>query len=161
MLEAHRQSKVTIDLLKAYSAAAYADLSEIHRAARRFGSGLGFEHATPQGDIAQPAEMFTSHEALLLNYEQALTRWDELTEAWWATSAHMIWIGERTSQLDGAHVEYAQRHRQYDRRQMRADDGARRSAAPDRAARSGQPAGAAGPDRPLRRRATRRAASPP
>ena len=63
MLEAHRQSKVTIDLLKAYSAAAYADLSEIHRAARRR-LGLGFEHATPQGDIAQPAEMFTSHEAL-------------------------------------------------------------------------------------------------
>jgi 3-deoxy-7-phosphoheptulonate synthase len=105
MLEAHRQSKVTIDLIKAYSAAAYADLSEIHRAARRR-LGLGFEHATPQGDIAQPAEIFTSHEALLLNYEQALTRWDELTESWWATSAHMIWIGERTRQLDGAHVEY-------------------------------------------------------
>ena len=50
--------------------------------------------------------MFTSHEALLLNYEQALTRWDELTESWWATSAHMIWIGERTRQLDGAHVDY-------------------------------------------------------
>src|SRR5205085_5670399 len=79
---------------------------EIHRAARRR-LGLGFEHATPQGDITQPAEMFTSHEALLLNYEQALTRWDELTESWWATSAHMIWIGERTRQLDGAHVEYA------------------------------------------------------
>ncbi|HEY5711615.1 MAG TPA: 3-deoxy-7-phosphoheptulonate synthase class II [Allosphingosinicella sp.] len=106
MLEAHRQSKVTIDLLRAYSAAAYADLSEIHRAARRR-LGLGFEHATPQGDIDQPAEMFTSHEALLLNYEQALTRWDELTESWWATSAHMVWIGERTRKLDGAHVEYA------------------------------------------------------
>jgi 3-deoxy-7-phosphoheptulonate synthase len=51
--------------------------------------------------------MFTSHEALLLHYEQALTRWDELTEAWWATSAHMVWIGERTRQLDGAHVDYA------------------------------------------------------
>lgn len=106
MLEAHRQSKVTIDLIKAYSAAAYADLSEIHRAARRR-LGLGFEHAAPQGDIAQPVEMFTSHEALLLNYEQALTRWDELTERWWATSAHMLWIGERTRQLDGAHVEFA------------------------------------------------------
>jgi 3-deoxy-7-phosphoheptulonate synthase len=106
MLEAHRQSKVTIDLLKAYSAAAYADISEIHRAARRR-LALGFEHAAPQGDIGRPVEMFTSHEALLLNYEQALTRWDELTERWWATSAHMIWIGERTRQLDGAHVEYA------------------------------------------------------
>ncbi|HTU12479.1 MAG TPA: 3-deoxy-7-phosphoheptulonate synthase class II [Allosphingosinicella sp.] len=105
MLEAHRQSKVTIDLIKAYSAAAYADLSEIHRVARRR-LGLAFEHATPQGDVAKPVDMFTSHEALLLNYEQALTRWDELTESWWATSAHMIWIGERTRQLDGAHVEY-------------------------------------------------------
>jgi len=105
MLEAHRQSKVTIDLLKAYAAAAYADLSEIHRVARRR-LGLAFDHATPQGDAARPVDLFTSHEALLLNYEQALTRWDELTESWWATSAHMIWIGERTRQLDGAHVEY-------------------------------------------------------
>ena len=106
MLEAHRQSKVTIDLIKAYSAAAYADLSEIHRIARRR-LGLAFDHATPEGDAARPVNMFTSHEALLLNYEQALTRWDDLTESWWATSAHMIWIGERTRQLDGAHVEYA------------------------------------------------------
>jgi 3-deoxy-7-phosphoheptulonate synthase len=105
MLEAHRQSKVTIDLIKAYSAAAYADLSEIHRVARRR-LGLTFDHARPQGDVAKPVDMFTSHEALLLNYEQALTRWDELTESWWATSAHMIWIGERTRQLDGAHVAY-------------------------------------------------------
>jgi 3-deoxy-7-phosphoheptulonate synthase len=90
MLEAHRQSKVTVDLIKAYSAAAYGDLSAIPRTAR----------------IAQPVEMFTCHEALLLNYEQALTRWDDLTESWWATSAHMIWIGERTRQLDGAHVDY-------------------------------------------------------
>ncbi len=106
MLEAHRQSRVTIDLLKAYSAAAYADLSEIHRVARRR-LGLAFDHVTPEGDSAGPVDMFTSHEALLLNYEQALTRRDELTESWWATSAHMIWIGERTRQLDGAHVDYA------------------------------------------------------
>ncbi|HYD11491.1 MAG TPA: 3-deoxy-7-phosphoheptulonate synthase class II [Allosphingosinicella sp.] len=106
MLEAHRQSRVTLDLIKAYAAAAYADLSGIHRLARRR-LGLAFDHATPPGDAATPVEMFTSHEALLLHYEQALTRWDELTESWWATSAHMIWIGERTRQLDGAHVEYA------------------------------------------------------
>ena len=55
--------------------------------------------------------MFTSHEALLLNYEQALTRWDEASESWWATSGHMLWIGDRTRQLDGAHVEYAARRR--------------------------------------------------
>ena len=52
-------------------------------------------------------DVFTSHEGLLLNYEQALTRWDEESESWWATSGHLLWIGDRTRQLDGAHVEYA------------------------------------------------------
>jgi 3-deoxy-7-phosphoheptulonate synthase len=51
--------------------------------------------------------LFASHEALLLNYEQALTRFDAQTERWWATSAHMVWIGDRTRSLDGAHVEFA------------------------------------------------------
>src|SRR5260221_10641634 len=51
--------------------------------------------------------MFTSHEALLVNYEQALTRYDEASEQWWATSGDMLWIGDRTGQLDGAHVEFA------------------------------------------------------
>ena len=51
--------------------------------------------------------MFTSHEALLLNYEQALTRHDEASGQWWSTSGHMLWIGDRTRQLDGAHVEFA------------------------------------------------------
>ena len=101
MLEAHHQSRVTLDLLRAFSAAAYADLPDMHRAARR---RLGLaEHDDPAG----PVEMFTSHEALLLHYEQALTRLDEATGQWWATSAHMIWIGERTRQLGGAHVEFA------------------------------------------------------
>ena len=53
------------------------------------------------------ARVYASHEALLLNYEQALTRRDERTGRWWATSGHMLWIGERTRGLDGAHVEYA------------------------------------------------------
>jgi 3-deoxy-7-phosphoheptulonate synthase len=100
MLEAYHQSQVTLDLLRAFSAAAYADLPDMHRVARR---RLGLaEHEDP----AEPVELFTSHEALLLNYEQVLTRRDETGERWWATSAHMIWIGERTRQLDGAHVEY-------------------------------------------------------
>ena len=51
--------------------------------------------------------MFTSHEALLLNYEQALTRFDAATERWWALSGHMIWIGDRTRALDGSHVDFA------------------------------------------------------
>jgi 3-deoxy-7-phosphoheptulonate synthase len=94
LLDAHRQAQVTIELLHAYAAASYADLPEIHRAV-----GL----TAP----ARPVDMFTSHEALLLNYEQALTRFDEASESWWATSGHMIWIGDRTRSLDGAHVEFA------------------------------------------------------
>ncbi len=156
MLEAHRQSRVTIDLLKAYAAAAYADLSEIHRVARRR-LGLTFDHATPQGDVARPVDMFTSHEALLLNYEQALTRWDELTESWWATSAHMIWIGERTRQLDGAHVEYmsgiANTIGVKCGPTLEADDLLRLIDRLDPANQAGPPR----PDRPLRRRRGRRA----
>lgn len=94
LLDAHRQAQVTIDLLKAYAAAAYADLPEINRAA-----GIN--------EPARPVSMFTSHEALLLNYEQALTRFDQASEHWWALSGHMIWLGDRTRQLDGAHVEFA------------------------------------------------------
>lgn len=60
-------------------------------------------HGAPAG--SEP--VYASHEALLLNVEQALTRYDELTGRWWAGSGHMLWIGDRTRQLDGAHVEYA------------------------------------------------------
>jgi 3-deoxy-7-phosphoheptulonate synthase len=102
MLEAQHQSSVTLDLLRAFGAAAYADLPDLHRAARR---RLGL--ATGHEDPAETVAMFTSHEALLLNYEEALTRRDETSGDWWASSAHMIWIGERTRQLDGAHVDYA------------------------------------------------------
>jgi 3-deoxy-7-phosphoheptulonate synthase len=95
LLVAHRQAQATIDLLQAYASASYADLPEIHRA-------VGLEDS-----LRRPVPMFTSHEALLLNYEQALTRFDEASERWWATSGHMIWIGDRTRALDGAHVEFA------------------------------------------------------
>ncbi|HEY9554341.1 3-deoxy-7-phosphoheptulonate synthase class II [Allosphingosinicella sp.] len=94
LLDAHRQAQVTIDLLKAYAAAAYADLPKINR-------------AVGSNEPARPVSLFTSHEALLLNYEQALTRFDEASERWWALSGHMIWLGDRTRQLDGAHVEFA------------------------------------------------------
>ena len=94
LLDAHRQAQVTIELLKAYAAAAYADLPAIRRA-------IGDD------EPARPVAMFTSHEALLLNYEQALTRFDEVSERWWAMSGHMVWLGDRTRRLDGAHVEYA------------------------------------------------------
>lgn len=94
LLEAHRQAKVTIELLNAYASASYVDLPAHYREA-----GL----AEPQAPVA----MFTSHEALLLSYEQALTRYDREREQWWAMSGHMLWIGDRTRQLDGAHVEFA------------------------------------------------------
>ena len=94
LLDAHRQAQVTIELLHAYAAASYADLPEIHAA-------VGLRQPP------RPVAMFTSHEALLLNYEQALTRFDKASESWWGTSGHMLWIGDRTRQLDGAHVEFA------------------------------------------------------
>jgi 3-deoxy-7-phosphoheptulonate synthase len=94
LLEAHRQAQVTIQLLKAYSAASYADLPTVHREV-----GLS--------EPSRPVAMFTSHEALLLNYEQAMTRYDDASEQWWATTGHMLWIGDRTRQVDGAHVEFA------------------------------------------------------
>jgi 3-deoxy-7-phosphoheptulonate synthase len=94
LLDAHRQAQVTIELLQAYASASYADLPKVHRE-------VGLK------EPSRPVAMFTSHEALLLNYEQALTRYDEASEQWWATSGHMLWIGDRTRQLDGAHVEFA------------------------------------------------------
>jgi len=94
LLDAHRQAQVTIELLHAYAAASYADLPEIH-------ASVGLR------EPPRPVAMFTSHEALLLPYEQALTRFDKASESWWATSGHMLWIGDRTRQPDGAHVEFA------------------------------------------------------
>jgi 3-deoxy-7-phosphoheptulonate synthase len=94
LLDAHRQAQVTIELLQAYASASYADLPKVHRE-------VGLK------EPSRPVAMFTSHEALLLNYEQALTRYDEASEEWWATSGHMLWIGDRTRQIDGAHVEFA------------------------------------------------------
>jgi 3-deoxy-7-phosphoheptulonate synthase len=94
LLDAHRQAQVTIELLNAYASASYADLPKVYR-------DVGLQ------EPPRPVSMFTSHEALLLNYEQALTRYDEASEQWWATSGHMLWIGDRTRQLDGAHVEFA------------------------------------------------------
>jgi 3-deoxy-7-phosphoheptulonate synthase len=94
LLDAHRQAQVTIELLQAYASASYADLPKVHREV-----GLN--------EPSRPVPMFTSHEALLLNYEQSLARYDEASERHWATSGHMLWIGDRTRQLDGAHVEFA------------------------------------------------------
>jgi 3-deoxy-7-phosphoheptulonate synthase len=129
LLKAYNQSASTLNLLRAFAQGGFANLEEIHRWT------LGFVSNSPQGDryeklsqrldetlrfmkacgltsntIRQLREtdFYTSHEALLLGYEQAMTRQDTITDdkGWYSTSAHMIWIGDRTRQLDGAHVEY-------------------------------------------------------
>ena len=79
-------------------------------------------------------DFYTSHEALILGYEEALTRQDSLTGDWYDCSAHMLWIGERTRQLDGAHVEFLRGVAQPDRLQGRPDRDARRGARPLRGA---------------------------
>lgn len=129
LVKAYHQSSSTLNLLRAFANGGYADLYNIHKWT------LGFVSGSPQGeryrelaekisetlnfmsaigitsDKAQEirqVDFFTSHEALLLNYEQALTRVDSTSGDWYDTSAHFLWIGERTRQLDGAHVHFMQ-----------------------------------------------------
>jgi 3-deoxy-7-phosphoheptulonate synthase len=121
------QSAGTLNLLRAFASGGYADLHEVHRwnldfvgksplAARyrdlsaRIDETLAFMAACGLTSISAPqireTDFFTSHEALLLPYEQALTRVDSTSGDYYACSAHFIWIGDRTRQLDGAHVEF-------------------------------------------------------
>jgi 3-deoxy-7-phosphoheptulonate synthase len=127
MLQVYSQSASTLNLLRAFARGGYADLHRVHGwtqgfvanspagerfrdIADRIAEALTFMEAcgirsdqTPQ---ISEAELFTSHEALLLPYEQALTRVDSTTGDWYDCSAHMVWIGERTRQIDGAHIEF-------------------------------------------------------
>jgi 3-deoxy-7-phosphoheptulonate synthase len=127
LLAAFHQSASTLNLLRAFTMGGYADLSQVHRWNREFVAAspqgqryealaqeidraLGFMEACGvNGETTsqlRSTDFFTSHEALLLNYEEALTRQDSLTGDWYDCSAHMLWIGERTRQLDAAHVEF-------------------------------------------------------
>jgi len=127
MLRAYYQSGITMNLLRAFSRGGLADLNQVHQwnldfikdhplgkryeelsnqidKAMKFLSAAGINSQnTPQ---LRQTVVYTSHEALLLNYEEALTRVDSLTGDWYNTSAHMLWIGDRTRDLDGAHIEY-------------------------------------------------------
>jgi len=127
MVQAYNQSAATLNLLRAFAQGGYADLHEVNRwnldfvrnspasaryqdLAARLDETLSFMAAcgltsatTPQ--IAE-TDFFTSHEALLLQYEEALTRVDSTSGDWYDCSAHMLWIGDRTRQPDGAHVEF-------------------------------------------------------
>ena len=126
-LEAYRQSAATLNLLRAFASGGYANLENAHRwmlgfvkdspqseryqgVADRISETLGFMRAIGLDAEAHPelraTDFYTSHEALLLGYEQAMTRLDSTSGDYYATSGHLIWIGDRTRQLGGAHVEY-------------------------------------------------------
>ncbi len=127
LLKAYAQSASTLNLLRAFATGGYADLDNVHRWT------LGFVDGSPQGaryralsdkisetldfmsaigvtpeshPTLHQVEFFTSHEALLLGFEEAMTRVDSTSGDWYDTSAHLVWIGERTRQLDGAHIEF-------------------------------------------------------
>jgi 3-deoxy-7-phosphoheptulonate synthase len=127
-LMAYRQSAATLNLLRAFAMGGYANLENAHRwmlgfikdspqsaryqeLADRLTETLGFMRAIGLDPEAHPemrqTDFYTSHEALLLGFEEALTRTDSTTGDFYATSGHMIWIGDRTRQPDHAHVEYA------------------------------------------------------
>jgi 3-deoxy-7-phosphoheptulonate synthase len=127
MIRAYNQAAATLNLLRAFAQGGFADLHKVHKwnlqfvsgssqgrrydeLAQRIDEALAFMQAcgvTPETvQQLRETEFYTSHEALLLDYEQPLTRVDSLTGHWYACSAHMLWIGDRTRQVDGAHVEY-------------------------------------------------------
>ncbi|ORE97253.1 3-deoxy-7-phosphoheptulonate synthase class II [Aurantimonas sp. 22II-16-19i] len=124
---AYRQSAATLNLLRAFAQGGYANLDNVHQWM------LGFVAGSPEADryraladkisetmafmraigidaenhpSLRETDFFTSHEALLLGYEEAMTRVDSTSGDWYATSGHMIWIGDRTRQLDHAHIEF-------------------------------------------------------
>jgi 3-deoxy-7-phosphoheptulonate synthase len=125
LLRAYHSSAVTLNLCRAFTTGGFADLHQVHAWNQDFvaDSPAGRRYERLAGEIdralafmracgAEPAELrtvelYSSHEALLLDYEQALTRQDSRTGRLYDTSAHFLWVGERTRALDGAHVEFA------------------------------------------------------
>ncbi|NDV85225.1 3-deoxy-7-phosphoheptulonate synthase class II [Aurantimonas aggregata] len=126
-IEAYRQSAATLNLLRAFAQGGYANLENVHQwmlgfvggspeaeryraLADRISETMNFMRAIGINSENHPSlretDFFTSHEALLLGYEEALTRVDSTSGDWYATSGHMIWIGDRTRQEDNAHVEF-------------------------------------------------------
>ena len=127
MIKAYSQAASALNLLRAFATGGYADLHEVHRwnleflegssqdskyrlIADRIGECLDFMKACGinknTAGLISKVDFFTSHEALLLGYEQSLTRVDSLTGDYYDCSSHMLWIGERTRSLDEAHVEF-------------------------------------------------------
>ena len=127
MIKAYSQAASALNLLRAFSTGGYADLHEVHRwnldflegsaqdnkyriIADRIGECLDFMKACGinknTAGLISTVDFFTSHEALLLSYEESLTRVDSLTGKYYDCSSHMLWIGERTRSLDEAHIEF-------------------------------------------------------
>jgi 3-deoxy-7-phosphoheptulonate synthase len=127
MIKAYSQAASALNLLRAFSTGGYADLHEVHRwnldflegsaqdnkyriIADRIGECLDFMKACGinknTAGLISTVDFFTSHEALLLSYEQSLTRVDSLTGKYYDCSSHMLWIGERTRSLNEAHIEF-------------------------------------------------------
>ena len=126
MLQAYTQAAATLNLLRAFSTGGYADVHQVHswtlgftegekasryrEMAARISDALDFMSAAGLDSAVshdlRTVDFYTSHEGLLLEYEEALTRLDSTSGNWLAGSGHMIWIGDRTRQPDGAHVEF-------------------------------------------------------
>ena len=127
LVAAYHQSAATLNLLRAFTQGGFADLSQVHAWNQQFvaSSLQGRRYEAIAGEIdramrfmracgidldADPklhqVPFWTTHEALILGYEEALTRRDSLTGDWYDCSAHMVWVGERTRHLDGAHMEF-------------------------------------------------------
>ncbi|MEY4231084.1 MAG: hypothetical protein RLZZ362_1933 [Actinomycetota bacterium] len=127
LVQAYHQSASTLNLVRAFTKGGFADLTRVHAWTQEFvessPEGRRYEQLANEIDRAlkfmracgvevehnsnlSQVDVYTSHEALLLGYEEALTRQDSLTGDWYDCSAHMLWIGERTRELDGAHVEF-------------------------------------------------------
>jgi 3-deoxy-7-phosphoheptulonate synthase len=127
MVRGYHQSAATLNLLRAFTKGGFADLNRVHQWNLEFvgSSGQGRRYEVLAGEIDRAlrfmaacgidldaevqlheVDFYTSHDALLLAYEEALTRRDSLTGDWYDCSAHMLWVGERTRQPGGAHVEF-------------------------------------------------------
>ena len=148
MVQAYYQAVSTLNLLRAFTKGGFADLTQVQtwnqefvassQEGRRYevianeiGRALRFMQAIgidlgDEGTIHE-VDVWTSHEALLLDYEEPLVRRDSTTGDWYACSAHFLWVGERTRQVDGAHVGFLAGRREPDRCEGRPGDDARTS----------------------------------
>lgn len=127
LIQAYNQSAATLNLLRAFAQGGFADLNQVHKwnlgfvknntfgqkyeeLASRITQALDFMKAcgidSEHSPTLRETEFYTSHEALVLHYEEQLCRQDSLTGDWYDCSAHMLWIGERTRGLDEAHIEF-------------------------------------------------------